>query len=256
MRADGVPLNALDAVPTFWDGEQVTSTLDASVGAKRQTMPDKDRFMAALVPADPVAGTLSASDARSRGAGQSPAMLVPWEPEPPVSDPITANEGSTYTHEGSRNFRLHNVVGQAVDLRNGAVTEASQTLQSGGMGEDRGLCPNAIPHTAIAFKASHFTRGKDGAPTEVFPPLTADADKGDQDPVVLTPSPVVLLVRRLMPVECELLQGFPAGYTAVPFRGNLAADGPRYRALGNSWAVNCPRWIGRRIMAVEGIVDA
>ena len=60
-------------------------------------------------------------------------------------------------------------------------------------------------------------------------------------------------VRRLMPLECERLQGFRDGYTAIPWRGKPAADGPRYKALGNSWAVNCARWIGRRIEAVEGI---
>ena len=60
-------------------------------------------------------------------------------------------------------------------------------------------------------------------------------------------------VRRLMPVECERLQGFPDGHTAIMWRGKPAADGPRYKALGNSWAVNCARWIGRRIEAVESI---
>ena len=60
-------------------------------------------------------------------------------------------------------------------------------------------------------------------------------------------------VRRLMPVECERLQGFPDGHTAIIWRGKPAADGPRYKALGNSWAVNCARWIGRRIEAVESI---
>lgn len=60
-------------------------------------------------------------------------------------------------------------------------------------------------------------------------------------------------VRRLMPVECERLQGFPDGYTAIIYRGKPAADGPRYKALGNSWAVNCARWLGRRIEAVESI---
>ena len=58
-------------------------------------------------------------------------------------------------------------------------------------------------------------------------------------------------VRRLTPTECERLQGFPDGYTAVPYRGKPAADGPRYKALGNSMAVNVMRWIGRRIEAVE-----
>jgi site-specific DNA-cytosine methylase len=42
-------------------------------------------------------------------------------------------------------------------------------------------------------------------------------------------------------------------YTAIPWRGKTAADGPRYKALGNSWAVNCARWIGQRIEAVDAI---
>lgn len=59
-----------------------------------------------------------------------------------------------------------------------------------------------------------------------------------------------MAVRRLTPVECERLQGFPDGYTAIPWRGKPAADcpdGPRYKALGNSMAVPVMRWIGTRI---------
>ena len=51
--------------------------------------------------------------------------------------------------------------------------------------------------------------------------------------------------------ECERLMGFPDGYTRVPHRGKPAADGPRYKALGNSMAVNVMRWIGERIDMVE-----
>jgi len=61
-------------------------------------------------------------------------------------------------------------------------------------------------------------------------------------------------VRRLTPVECERLQGFPDDYTRIPWRGKPAEDcpdGPRYRALGNSMACNVMRWIGRRIEMVE-----
>lgn len=61
-------------------------------------------------------------------------------------------------------------------------------------------------------------------------------------------------VRRLTPTECERLQGFPDGWTAIPWRGKPAKecpDGPRYRALGNSMACNVMRWIGRRIEMVE-----
>ena len=57
-------------------------------------------------------------------------------------------------------------------------------------------------------------------------------------------------VRRLTPTEAEKLQGFEPGYTAIPWRGKPASecpDGPRYRALGNSWAIPCVSWIGERI---------
>jgi DNA (cytosine-5)-methyltransferase 1 len=63
-----------------------------------------------------------------------------------------------------------------------------------------------------------------------------------------------MAVRRLTPRECERLQGFPDDYTLVEYRGKLAADGPRYRALGNSMAVPVMRWIGERIAAVDAIL--
>jgi DNA (cytosine-5)-methyltransferase 1 len=59
-------------------------------------------------------------------------------------------------------------------------------------------------------------------------------------------------VRRLLPVECERLQGFPDGYTQVPYRGKPMADGPRYKMIGNSMAVNVMSWIGQRIQMVGG----
>jgi DNA (cytosine-5)-methyltransferase 1 len=56
------------------------------------------------------------------------------------------------------------------------------------------------------------------------------------------------VVRRLTPVECERLQGFPDHYTDVPYKGKEhPSDTPRYKALGNGWAVNCARWICQRI---------
>ena len=63
-----------------------------------------------------------------------------------------------------------------------------------------------------------------------------------------------LSVRRLTPTECERLQGFPDGFTQIPWRGKEpenCPDGPRYKALGNSMAVPVMRWIGERIQAVE-----
>ena len=57
-------------------------------------------------------------------------------------------------------------------------------------------------------------------------------------------------VRRLTPVECERLQGMPDDWTRIPYRGKPAEecpDSPRYKAIGNSWAVPVVRWIGKRI---------
>lgn len=55
-------------------------------------------------------------------------------------------------------------------------------------------------------------------------------------------------VRRLMPVECERLQGMPDGWTQVPYRGKPAADAPRYKAIGNSMATPCMAWLGKRLL--------
>lgn len=68
-----------------------------------------------------------------------------------------------------------------------------------------------------------------------------------------TPAITGSAVRRLTPRECERLQGFPDDYTAVPYRNKPAADGPRYKALGNSMAVPVMAWIGERIERVDHI---
>jgi DNA (cytosine-5)-methyltransferase 1 len=63
-----------------------------------------------------------------------------------------------------------------------------------------------------------------------------------------------MAVRRLSPRECERLQGFNDDHTLIPWRNKPAdqcPDGPRYKALGNSMAVPCMAWIGKRIDAVE-----
>lgn len=57
-----------------------------------------------------------------------------------------------------------------------------------------------------------------------------------------------MAVRRLVPEECEALQGFRRGYTKI---SEKTADGPRYKALGNSMAVPVMRWIGERIERVD-----
>lgn len=172
----------------------------------------------------------------------------------------------------------------------------------------------------FSFKASHYTRDKDGAPAVIAPPLSADADRGDQDTLVLAFSckdhgadagndlaPTLRAmghsdshanaggqvavaydlrgreggaqfegphdtanmraasggssrsnvqhgwaVRRLTPVECARLQGFPDHHARIPWRGKPAEDCPdggQYKTFGNSMAVNVMAWIGRRIGA-------
>jgi DNA (cytosine-5)-methyltransferase 1 len=92
----------------------------------------------------------------------------------------------------------------------------------------------------------------------VASPLTASygkqvdsSDTSNEPPNLLRSQ---MAVRRLTPRECERLQGFPDDYTRVEYRGKLAADGPRYRALGNSMAVPVMRWIGQRIAAVDAVL--
>lgn len=299
-----------------------------------------------------------------------------------------------------------------------AQEECSPTLRAGG---HDGSHANAGVPPAICFKPSHFTRDKDGAPSDVAPPLSADADKGDQDTVICAPAeevwrstcscghqytgplsmacpkcggycgathgdPIVMaiqdvrgidkqqngiginddgsaytvdshatqgvaveaiafqprhytrdnkpggkadvvagaltsntkegdtsphvatfqqssltgkgtlgyddsgvakpcktqidgqmlqtemMVRRLTPTECERLQGFPDGFTKIPSRAmkvfapdgfegdpnnpkHWAADGPRYKVLGNSMATNVMRWIGKRLMQLEALTS-
>lgn len=92
-----------------------------------------------------------------------------------VADPMSAHEGKTYSHEGSNNFRLHNVV----------------------------------------------------------PEFTG--------------------VRRLTPLECERLQGFPDGWTDIP--GKPIADSHRYRMLGNAVDTVVAQWLGHRLAAVDSLVE-
>lgn len=81
--------------------------------------------------------------------------------------------------------------------------------------------------------------------------------RNDQTPFTDVRGVDGLTVRRLTPVECERLQGFPDGWTDIPWKGKPhAPDGPRYKALGNSMAVPVMRWIGQGIQLVEDSREA
>lgn len=128
-----------------------------------------------------------------------------WPPE--VSDPVSASEGKTYTHEGV-NFRTNNVV--PVAFAQNSRDELREMPYAGALSAEPGM------------KQTTYIRQSSA-------------------------------VRRLTPRECERLQGFPDDYTLVSYRGKSAADGPRYKALGNSMAVPVMAWIGERIAKVEAL---
>ena len=77
------------------------------------------------------------------------------------------------------------------------------------------------------------------------------ADKHESTTYIASP----MQVRRLTPTECERLQGFPDGYTNIPWRNKPESpDGPRYKALGNSMCTNVMSWLGKRVDLVDKIV--
>lgn len=78
-----------------------------------------------------------------------------------------------------------------------------------------------------------------------------------QDQTLIEDTQERYIVRRLMPKECERLQGFPDDWTKIPYRGKTASecpDTPRYKAIGNSMAVPVMRWLGERIAMVDALI--
>lgn len=121
-------------------------------------------------------------------------------------------------------------------LTAGMAASASRMPQ-----EQGALVPVAIPERAICENPN---AGPDGA-----------GFKQDGSGMGVGAIALPWAVRRLTPRECERLMGFPDDFTRIPYRGKPAEkcpDGPRYKALGNSWAVNSAAWIGERIQEVEG----
>jgi DNA (cytosine-5)-methyltransferase 1 len=102
---------------------------------------------------------------------------------------------------------------------------------------------------AVAFSGRN--RGDDGRGYD-RPPNVTGSVAGTVDTVkpgnIAGPT---IGVRRLTPIECERLQGFPDNWTQVPYRNRPACDGPRYKAIGNSMAVPVMRWIGQRLHGVN-----
>jgi hypothetical protein len=108
------------------------------------------------------------------------------------------------------------------------------------------------PHVAC-FKSGQGSQARSiGWSEELSPTLPSNAG-GNTAPAVIGLNPP-MAVRRLTPVECERLQGFPDNWSRISWKGKPeedCPDGPRYKACGNSMAVPVMRWIGERIASVD-----
>jgi DNA (cytosine-5)-methyltransferase 1 len=162
-------------------------------------------------------------------AGGSEALVAY---APPIARCVATREGSSQDYESTTMVAVHAI--QAGALR----TNPNSGPDGVGVQAD-------IAYTLEAraeVQAVSVTGQKLGG--DVATALRASSGGGDK-PHVLTSA-----VRRLTPRECERLMGSPDDYTRIPWRGKPASecpDGPRYKALGNSWAVPLFAWLGRRI---------
>ncbi|ELB7342840.1 phage N-6-adenine-methyltransferase [Klebsiella michiganensis] len=127
-----------------------------------------------------------------------------------------------------------------------ASEDLSPTLRAGNS-DNSNANSGQPPAIAYAFKPGQGAKARGiGFAEEQSPTLTSASSGTNLTPAVMCG----VSVRRLMPVECERLQGFPDNHTLISWRGKVATecpDGPRYRAIGNSMAVPVMRWIGERI---------
>lgn len=125
------------------------------------------------------------------------------------------------------------------DITHTLKAEGFDASEDGGGGGGGGGQP-----IVTAFKSGQSEAAGGIFLTEDFAPTLQAQNNGS------TAVPAIqygMAVRRLMPIECERLQGFPDFYTLIPMGKKMDADGPRYKALGNSWAIPCVFWIGKRI---------
>jgi len=146
-----------------------------------------------------------------------------------------------------------------------------------GTGRGTPIVPVTVPFdTTQITSAANYSAPKEGDPCH---PLSASAHppavayritpndgayaSGESAPSLTTGtdrSAVALVqnwaVRRLTPTECERLMGVPDEFTAITYRGKPAADGPRYKALGNSQGTNVMRWIGRGLAEVMAAIES
>jgi hypothetical protein len=118
-----------------------------------------------------------------------------------------------------------------------------------GVAEDRVDCLRAFEKSPFAVGVSANQRGE--ARERAVHGSLAASKSGKQFDGIRTG----MQVRRLTPTECERLQGLPDGFTLVPYRAKPAADGPRYKAIGNGWCRPVFEWVFGRLTTVAGILE-
>jgi DNA (cytosine-5)-methyltransferase 1 len=161
-----------------------------------------------------------------------------------VAQPLLAKANSSHRADAESYIARALTAFSSKDYGADLSVEIAPTMRA--MGHS-GSHANAGGQLAVAVAL----RGREGGATaelsDVPSALRAGGGGGDKAHVLTSQ------VRRLTPRECERLQGFPDDYTLITYRGKPAADGPRYKALGNSMAVPVIRWILDRIEKVSAL---
>lgn len=157
---------------------------------------------------------------------------------------LSANRGCHNPGDFEAGTLLVTQVAYSTKLHNTTNNQAGKFYEEYTVALDVSSPPPAV---IGAFKGGQGSTARGiGCAENISPTLTSSESGSNLTPCLLSG----MQVRRLTPVECERLQGFPDGYTAIPWRGKPAAlcpDAPRYKALGNSMAVPVMRWIGKQL---------
>ena len=256
-QGEGAAANAQGGVGAgrWWDGTDCASTLTKQNAGGGQRMPDKDNLGAVLQPVgyrwqndrdglvqDGTAPACRASAGSSGFHEMNHPVVVQTFTKSKRAQSATDDESWV---NGQVNPTL-SLFDQG-DTRATTVAVGFNWQNGGGYGnanDGLGITVEGTgplqrcntPAVAHALRGEGFDAGEDGT--------------GRGTPLV----PQAMTVRRLTPRECERLQGFPDDWTMISWRKKTAEDcpdGPRYKALGNSMAVNVMAWIGERIAGVE-----
>ena len=254
------------AISSWWDGGQTSSTITTRSGG--QYMPDKDNFQAVIQPTiiDRAAfnqGTNAQYEPRIE-EDETMSSLVAKGPHAVAhafkirgGSPTETGEyggtpgkaaGKGYLGSDELAFTLAATQDQQIAFRKSKRAQSendhetwvddgvSNTLNSFDTGDVR------TTHAVVAVDTFNQTTNEHTSQT-----LGSSATDVNHYGAVINPP---MAIRRLTPVECERLQGFPDNWTQIPWKKKPAEDcpdGPRYKACGNSMAVPVMRWIGQRI---------